>query len=72
MVPPTNLPYYMKDGSIKPISPVGGESRKKRNLKLFPEEDPTNDRIIGKYDLCFIFSNSTQPIQPNLYFFIAR
>lgn len=48
MVPPTNLPYYMKDGSIKPISPVGGESRKKRNLKLFPEEDPTNDRIIGK------------------------
>ena len=51
MVPPTNLPYYMKDGSIKPISPVGGESRKKRNLKLFPEEDPTNDRIIGKYHL---------------------
>lgn len=48
MVPPTNLPYYMKDGSIKPISPVGGESRKKRNLKLFPEEDPTNDRIIDQ------------------------
>ena len=47
IVPPTSLPYYMKDGSIKPISPVGEESRKKRNLKLFPEEDLTNDRIIG-------------------------
>ena len=51
---PSNLPYYMKDGSVQPIRPQGAESRKKRNLKLFPEEDPGNDRIIG-IQIYFIF-----------------
>ena len=52
----------MKEGSVKPISPAGDGSRKKRNLKLFPEEDPSNDRIIGMQ----ILNQHVSPLDPGL------
>ena len=41
---PENLPYFMKKGSVKPSPDSENRSR-----RLFPEEDPGKDRIIGKY-----------------------
>ena len=49
-----NLPFYMTNGSIMPEP-----DSIPRSSKLFPEESPHNDRIIGEINN----SQSTQTLQ---------
>jgi len=44
----SHLPWYMKDGDIKPIVATNTNIRDEYTLAIFPEERPGGDRITGE------------------------
>ena len=50
---PENLPYFMKDGLVQPLADTFP-----RKTKLFPEESPQSDRIIGRFSFQSLLHNN--------------